>query len=60
MCLTKEYIFKQPINISKLEIELVNALGQTINMNLINYSLTLEFGRIYDSNQFGSKNFQVK
>jgi hypothetical protein len=58
--LTKEYVFKQPINISKLEIELVNALGQTINMNLINYSLTLEFGRIYDSNQFGSKNFQIK
>jgi hypothetical protein len=58
--LTKAFNFKQPINISKLEIELVNALGQTINMNLINYSLTLEFGRIYDSNQFGSKNFQVK
>jgi hypothetical protein len=58
--LTKAFNFKQPINISKLEIELVNALGQTINMNLINYSLTLEFGRIFDSNQYGSKNFQVK
>lgn len=58
--LTKAFNFKQPINISKLEIELVNALGQTINMNLINYSLTLEFGRIFDSNQFESKNFQVK
>jgi len=58
--LTKSFNFKQPINISKLEIELVNALGQTINMNLINYSLTLEFGRIFDSNQYGSKNFQVK
>ena len=58
--LTKAFNFKQPINISKLEIELVNALGETINMNLINYSLTLEFGRIFDSNQFGSKNFQVK
>jgi hypothetical protein len=58
--LTKSFDFKQPVNISKLEIELVNALGQTINMNLINYSLTLEFGRIFDSNQFGSKNFQIK
>lgn len=58
--LTKAFNFKQPINISKLEIELVNALGQTINMNLINYSLTLEFGRIFDSNQYESKNFQIK
>ena len=58
--LTKAFNFKQPINISKLEIELVNSLGQTINMNLINYSLTLEFGRIFDSNEYGSKNFQVK
>lgn len=57
--LTKSYTFKQPVNISKLEIELINSLGQTINMNLINYSFTLEFGCIYDSKKYITNNFQV-
>jgi hypothetical protein len=57
--ITKSYNFKQPVNISKLEIELINTQGQTIEMNLINYSLTLEFGRIYDSKQYDSRNFNL-
>jgi len=43
--LTKEYKFKQPINITKLEIELLLPTGKTINMNSIDYSLTLEIGQ---------------
>lgn len=43
--LTKEYKFKQPTNITKLEIELLLPTGKTINMNSIDYSLTLEIGQ---------------
>jgi hypothetical protein len=52
--LTKMYKFKQPINISKLEIELISPLGYTIDMNDIDFSFTLELGQIYDSNLFES------
>ncbi len=43
--LTKEYKFKNPTNITKLEIELLLPTGKTINMNSIDYSLTLEIGQ---------------
>jgi len=58
--LTKSYEFKQPINISKLEFELVNRFGQTIDMKYMNYSMTLEFNQIYDKNLYQSRNFQIK
>jgi hypothetical protein len=57
--LTKNYEFKQPVNINKLEIELILPSGFTIDLNLIDYSLTLEFGQIYDSRQFEKNNFIV-
>ena len=52
--LTKLYKFKQPINISKLDIELISPIGYTIDMNDIDFSFTLELGQIYDSNLFES------
>lgn len=58
--LTKEYIFKQPTNISKFDIELVNSLGNTIDMNLINFSMTLECGQNYDINSYNKHNFVLK
>jgi len=57
--LTKNYEFKQPVNINKLEIELILPSGFTVDLNLIDYSLTLEFGQIYDSRQFEKNNFIV-
>lgn len=57
--LTKLYKFKQPRNISKFEIELINSLGQTINMNFINFSLTLECGQIYDEKEYNKHNFTM-
>jgi len=57
--LTKLYKFKQPKNISKFEIELINSLGQTINMNFINFSLTLECGQIYDEKEYNKYNFTI-
>jgi hypothetical protein len=54
--LTKMYKFKQPVNISKLEIELISPLGYTIDMNDIDFSFTLEIGQIYDYNLLESLN----
>jgi hypothetical protein len=54
--LTKMYKFKQPVNISKLDIELISPLGYTIDMNDIDFSFTLEIGQIYDSNLLESLN----
>jgi hypothetical protein len=57
--LTKTYKFRQPINLSKLDIELVNMLGFTIDMNLIDFSFTLECGQIYDNNDYNNHNFRI-
>ena len=51
--LTKEYKFKQPTNITKLEIELLLPTGIRINMNSIDYSLTLEIGQLEGGNSIG-------
>jgi hypothetical protein len=48
--LSKSYIFRQPININRFDIELIDMKGNTINMMSMNYSLTLELGIITDSN----------
>ncbi len=58
--LTKSYTFKQPTTINKLDIELIDKRGITVDMNSINFSLTLEFGQIYDKNQYSNYDFQVK
>ena len=58
--LTKSYLFKQPTTLNKLEIELVDKRGKTVDMNLINFSFTLELGQIYDKNQYSNYNFQIK
>jgi hypothetical protein len=58
--LTKTYIFKQLINLSKFEIELINQYGQTVDMNYIDFSITLEVGQIYDSNDYNKYNFDLR
>ena len=47
--ITKLHIFKQPENISKLCIKLLDSMNNIIDIPDINYSLTLEIGVIYDS-----------
>jgi len=43
-----EFKFKQPININKLEIELIDYLGNNINISE-DYSFTIEFTSIFNS-----------
>ena len=58
--ITKSYNFKQPVTLNKFDIELINKRGETIDMSLIDYSLTLELGQIYDKNQYINYDFKVK
>jgi hypothetical protein len=46
--ITKKHIFRQPANISKLNIELIDPFGNTVNTQLMDFSFTLELGVIYD------------
>lgn len=55
--ITKEYNFKQPIDIGHFDIELLDPLNNTINMETIDFSLTLELGIIYD-NELYQKNIR--
>lgn len=42
----KTYKFIQPVNISRLNIELVDLYGNTIDLNNLNFSFTLEIERV--------------
>ena len=57
--ITKSYNFKQPVTINKFDIELINKRGETVDMSMIDFSMTLELGQIYDKNQYSSFDFQV-
>ena len=48
--LTKSYVFKQPVDISRLEIELIEPSGFTIDLLYMDFSFTLEIGVITNSN----------
>jgi hypothetical protein len=45
----KEFRFRQPININKLDIELVDYLGNTVQLGGFNWSFTLELKQIVNS-----------
>ena len=45
---TKEKIFRSPINLSRLEIQIVDFMDRIIDLNGHNFSFTLEVGFIYD------------
>lgn len=51
---TKTFIFKQPQNISNLEIELLDAYGNRLENN-IDYSFTIEVGQIYKYDSYLDK-----
>lgn len=46
-----EYRFRQPQTIQKLEFELIDYLGNLVNLNGHNFSLTLELKQIVNSDQ---------
>ena len=46
-----EYVFRQPTNIKRLDIELVDYLGNTIDLNGVDFSFTLELDEQYDSDK---------
>jgi hypothetical protein len=45
--ITKKHIFRQPTNISKFDIELIDPYGNLIDMLLIDFSFTLELNYLY-------------
>ena len=45
------YRFRQPININKLDIELVDYLGNTLDLNGSNFSCTIQLTNIISSDQ---------
>ena len=47
--LTKSYIFKQPVDLYKFEIELIDPRGYTIDMLYSDFSMTLEIGQVLNS-----------
>ena len=53
--LTKYFIFRQPVNIKRLEIELLDAYGNRVDNRNFDYSLTLEIGQIYKKEEYLSK-----
>lgn len=46
--LTKSFIFRQPIDLNRLSIELSDSKGNIVDMVHMDYSFTLEIGVIYD------------
>jgi hypothetical protein len=62
--ITKMCIFKQPRDINKFDIELIDPLGNTVDLIGMDFSFTLELGIIYDSNVYNkylnSIDYQMK
>jgi len=46
--LTKSFIFRQPVDLNRLSIELSDSKGNIVDMVHMDYSFTLEIGVIYD------------
>jgi hypothetical protein len=47
----KEYRFRQPQNIQKLDIELIDFLGNPVDLNGFNFSFTIELKQLLNSDQ---------
>tara|TARA_B100000767_G_scaffold96320_1_gene92553 strand:- start:6418 stop:7239 length:822 start_codon:yes stop_codon:yes gene_type:complete len=53
---SKDMVFRSPINLSKLEIQVVDYLGNIVDLNGFELSLTLELGQIYDKSLYDKIN----
>lgn len=49
---TKEYVFHQPVNISRLEIRILDAYGNTLDLRSSNFSMTLELQEVNQSSVY--------
>jgi hypothetical protein len=49
--INKEYRFRQPIDLNRLDIELVDYLGNTINLGGFDWSFTLEINQMVNSSE---------
>jgi len=50
--INKTYIFRQPQNVNKMEIELIDAYGNQLINNGLDWSMTLEVGQIYKKDKY--------
>jgi hypothetical protein len=61
--ITKKHIFRQPNNISKFDIELLDPLNRIVDLVYMDFSFTLEVGVIYDKsvydNYLNNINYQM-
>jgi hypothetical protein len=46
---TKEYVFQQPVNISRLEIRMLDAYGNTLDLRGGSFSMTIELHQVNNS-----------
>lgn len=50
--INKTHIFRQPVNLKRLEIELLDAYGNRLDNRGIDYSLTIEMGQIFNREEY--------
>lgn len=51
----KTHIFRQPVNLRRLEFELLDVFGNRIDNRGIDYSITVEMGQIYNKDEYMKK-----
>lgn len=49
---TKEYVFQQPVNISRLEIRMLDAYGNTLDLRGGSFSMTVELHQVNNSSVY--------
>ena len=47
----QDYLFRQPVNVNKLDIELVDYLGNTLDINGSSFSCSLQFKQFISSDE---------
>lgn len=62
--INKTHYFRQPVNLKTIEFELLDSYGNRLDNRGIDYSLTIEIGRLYDKKEYNKKmdpySFNVK
>ena len=54
--ISKDLVLRSPINLSKLNIQLLDFLGNTLDIGKNDFSFTLELGYVYDDNLYKELN----
>ena len=50
--ISKKFIFRQPVNISKFDIELLDPHGNTLDLNYMDFSFTIELNYLYQNESY--------